>query len=373
MVYQLLVPLARHIGSFRAFESVTLRAACAALTAFLVCLVVGPGIIERLGQLRWRERTATDSDTLNAINAGARKEGTPTMGGMIFLLATVCSALLFCRLDNRMVVLCLWTTVAFGVLGGIDDRIKLLCIPDPRNPGKTRRGMDAKPKLLGQTAIALVAASWAWIEMRGVGGWEALRLPFVGAVDGGVFAFLAFAVLVMVGTNNAVNLTDGLDGLAAGCGSIVTLVLGVVAYCCGRRLLAADLGQLFVPGADEVAVFLAALGGGVVGFLWWNCKPAKVFMGNTGALALGGALGISAVLVRQEVLLLVAGFAFVWEAVSVMVQVGSYKWRKKRVFLCAPFHHHLQFLGWPESRVVMSFWIGTVFLSVVALGLQRVL
>jgi phospho-N-acetylmuramoyl-pentapeptide-transferase len=178
----------------------------------------------------------------------------------------------------------------------------------------------------------------------------------------------------MVGTNNAVNLTDGLDGLAAGCGAIVTVVLGVVAYCVGRRALSADLGQIFVPGADEIAVFLASLGGGVVGFLWWNCKPAKVFMGNTGALALGGALGIAAVVVRQEILLLVAGFAFVWEAVSVMIQVGSYKWRGgKRVFLCAPFHHHLQFLGWPESRVVMSFWIGTVVLSVVALGLQRVL
>jgi phospho-N-acetylmuramoyl-pentapeptide-transferase len=293
---------------------------------------------------------------------------------MIFLLATVCAAVLFGRLDNRMMVVCLWTTVAFGVLGGIDDRIKLLAIPDPKNPGKTRRGMDAKPKLVGQAILALVATSWAWIEMHRTPGWEALRLPFGGTLDLGVVGFVLFASFVMVGTNNAVNLTDGLDGLAAGCGAIVTVVLGVVAYCVGRRALSADLGQIFVPGADEIAVFLASLGGGVVGFLWWNCKPAKVFMGNTGALALGGALGIAAVVVRQEILLLVAGFAFVWEAVSVMIQVGSYKWRGgKRVFLCAPFHHHLQFLGWPESRVVMSFWIGTVVLSVVALGLQRVL
>ena len=373
MVYAYLVPLARHIGSFRAFESVTFRAACAALTAFLICMIVGPGIIERLAALRWREKVHTDSERLTQMNVAAGKAGTPTMGGTIFVLATVAAALLFGRMDNRLVVLCLWTMTAFGVLGGIDDRIKLLGLPDPRNPGQTRRGMDAKPKLFGQTLIALVAVAWAWAEMRGLPGWTEVRLPFCGAVDCGLAFFLLFAVFVIVGTNNAVNLTDGLDGLAAGCGTIVTIVLAIVAYCVGRRTLAADLGQIFVPGADEVAVFLAALCGGVVGFLWWNTKPARVFMGNTGALALGGALGISAVVVRQEVLLLVAGFAFVWEALSVILQVTSYKWRRKRVFLCAPFHHHLQFLGWPEPKVVMSFWIGTAFLGVVALGLQRVL
>jgi phospho-N-acetylmuramoyl-pentapeptide-transferase len=373
VLHEILVPLSRHVGSFRAFESVTFRAACAALTAFLVCIVVGPGIIERLGQLRWREKVHTDSERLTRINLDSGKQGTPTMGGMIFLLATVCAALLFARLDNGLVVLCLWTTVAFGVLGGIDDRIKLLGIPDPRNPGRTRRGMEPKPKLLGQAAIAAVAIAWAWTELRDLPGWTEVRLPLVGPVDGGPALFALFALFVMVGTNNAVNLTDGLDGLAAGCGTIVTVVLGIVAYCVGRKTLAGDLGQLFVPGADEVAVFLAALCGGVLGFLWWNCKPAKVFMGNTGSLALGGALGISAVVVRQEVLLVVAGFAFVWEALSVIVQVASFRWRGRRVFLCAPFHHHLQFLGWPESRVVMSFWIGTVFLGVVALGLQRVL
>ena len=378
MIYALLVPLAKHIGSFRAFESVTLRAACAAVTALLICLIVGPGIIERLGALRLRERIASDSKQLDEINAKEKKtkDGTPTMGGMIFVLATVCGVLLFGRLDNRMVVICVWTMIAFGVLGGIDDRIKLLGLPDPRHPEdpkRLRRGMDAKPKLVGQTIIALAAVTWAWLEMRHVAGWSEVRLPFAGALDVGVGGFLAFAGFVMVGTNNAVNLTDGLDGLAAGCGTIVTLVLAIVSYCVGRRMLAADLGQLFVPGADEVAVFLASLGGGVVGFLWWNCKPAKVFMGNTGALALGGALGIAAVVVRQEILLVVAGFAFVWEAISVILQVGSFKLRGVRVFRCAPFHHHLQFLGWPESKVVMSFWIGTVFLSVVALGLQRVL
>lgn len=376
MIHWLLLPLSEHVAGFRAFESVAFRAACAAITAFLVCMIVGPGIIERLAALRLRERVFTDSDTLDAISA---KEGkatgrTPTMGGMIFVLATVCASLLFARLDNRMVVVCLWTMAAYGVLGGVDDRIKLLGRPDPRHPGKTLRGMAVRPKLAFQSFIALVAVTWMWAEMHGVPGWVHYRLPFLPEdVLLAAPLFIAAGIVVLVGTNNAVNLTDGLDGLAAGCGTIVVTVLGVMAFIAGRRGLAADLGHLFVPGADEVAVFLAALCGATCGFLWWNCKPARVYMGNTGSLALGGALGVAAIAVRQEILLVVAGFAFVWEAISVLVQVGSFKLRGKRVFRCAPFHHHLQFLGWPETRVVMSFWIGTVLLSVVALGLQRVL
>lgn len=374
MVHALLVPLSEHVGSFRAFESVSFRAACAALTALLICLIVGPGIIERLAAVRWRENVIRgDCPKLDELTLRAGKQGTPTMGGMIFVLATVCGAVLFGRLDNRLVVLCLWTMVAFGVLGGVDDRIKLIGGRDPKDPAKIRRGLSMRRKLAWQTFLALVTVTWAWLEMQALPGWSAVRLPFAGPVDVGFAGFLLFAAFVVVGTNNAVNLTDGLDGLAAGCGTVVTVVLGILAYCVGRRTLAADLGQIFVPGADEVAVFLAALCGGVVGFLWWNCKPARVFMGNTGSLALGGALGISAVVVRQEVLLLVAGFAFVWECVSVILQIGWFKTTGERLFKCAPFHHHLQFLGWQESRVVMSFWIGTVFLGVVALGLQKVL
>jgi phospho-N-acetylmuramoyl-pentapeptide-transferase len=372
MVYAWLVPLSRHVASFRAFESVTFRAACAALTALLVCVIVGPGIIERLAALRWRERTDTDHAGLNAINDKERKAGTPTMGGMIFVLATACAVLLFGRLDNRLVVLCLWTTVAFGVLGGMDDRIKLQGRVGP--DGKPVRGLTERQKLIGQWALALAVVTWAWLEMREVPGWSDVRVPFLGPVPLWAPLALFFGAFVIVATDNAVNLTDGLDGLAAGCGAIVTMVLAVAAYCAGRRTLAADLGHLFVPGADEVAVFLAALGGGLAGFLWWNCKPAKVFMGNTGALALGGAFGVTAFVVRQEFLLLVAGFAFAWEVLSVVIQRWSFRHRGgRRVFRCAPFHHHLQLLGWPEPKVVMSFWIGTAFLGVVALGLQRVL
>ena len=372
MVPELLLPLSRHIESFGAFGSVTFRAICAALTAFLVCLVMGPGIIERLRQMKWRERIASDSDRLAVLHS--MKGGTPTMGGMIFVLATVLGTVFFARLSSRPVVVVLLITTAMAVLGGIDDRIKLLARPDPKRPGKTLKGMSARHKLLGQALLAIFGVVWMWIEMRHVPGWAELRVPgfphLAVATGLGVMAFGAF---VIVATTNAVNLTDGLDGLAAGCGTIVVLVMTVMAYLVGRADMAPHLGQVFVPAASEVAIFLSALAGAVCGFLWWNCHPAKVFMGNTGSLALGGALSISAVAIRQEVLLLVAGFAFVWEAFSVILQVWSFKTRGKRIFLIAPFHHHLQFKGWPESRVVMSFWIGTAFFGVIALGLQRVL
>jgi phospho-N-acetylmuramoyl-pentapeptide-transferase len=375
MVPSLLLPLSNHIAGFRAFESITLRAICAAITAFLVCFIVGEGIIDRLRSLRFRERIGSGSDWLAQKHQAAGKGGTPTMGGMIFVLAALIATVLFARLDKPLVVVGLWTMTAMGVLGGYDDRIKLLGLPDPANPGKKMRGMRLKPKLAAQAAIALVAVTWLWIEMKDVPGWATLRIPMVpgAAIPIGV-GVVALGVFTLVGISNAVNLTDGLDGLAAGCGTIVVLVMTVVAYFVGRVDTAGWLGQVFIPGAGEMTVFLAALGGAVGGFLWWNCHPAKVFMGNTGSLALGGALSIAAVGLRQELLLFIAGFAFVWEAVSVILQVASFRWRGgKRIFLIAPYHHHLEKLGWPESRVVMSFWIGSAFLGVVALGLTRAL
>jgi phospho-N-acetylmuramoyl-pentapeptide-transferase len=375
MVPSLLLPLSSHIASFRMFESITLRAACAALTAFLVCFLVGEGIIERLRSLKFGERIGSGSDWLAQKHKAAGKGGTPTMGGMIFVLAAVLGTLLFARLDKPLVLVGLWTMTAMGVLGGYDDRIKLLALPDPRNPGKTMRGMRAKPKLIAQACIALVACVWLWSEMKDVPGWATFRIPgFPGAVIPLGMGVVAVGIFTLVGISNAVNLTDGLDGLAAGCGTIVVLVMTVVAYLVGRVDSAHYLGQVFIPGAGELTVFLAALAGALGGFLWWNCHPAKVFMGNTGSLALGGALAVAAVGVRQELILFIAGFAFVWEALSVILQVASFRWRHgKRIFLIAPYHHHLEKLGWPESRVVMSFWIGSAFLGVVALGLTRAL
>ncbi len=374
MIYHLLVPLADHVESFRAFESIHFRALCAGLMAFLIGLIIGPGIIQRLGQLSWRERIASDCDELNRRSAAAGKGGTPTMGGMILVLSTALATLLFARLDQPLVVAALWTMTAMGVLGGMDDRIKLMGVADPKNPAKLRKGMDAWPKIWGQVLIGAVAMFWIWRAMQGVPGWSDLRIPFVDAAVPLGPAVVALGVFVLVATSNAVNLTDGLDGLAAGCGVIVTLVLAVAAYLVGHARVAPHIGQVFVPSGGELSVFLCALAGGTGGFLWWNCHPARVFMGNTGSMALGGALAISAVAMRQEILLAVAGAVFVWEAVSVILQVWSFRTRGgKRIFLIAPFHHHLQFKGWPESRVVMSFWISTAVCGVVALGLQRVL
>ena len=373
MVHYLLVPLARYIESFRLFESIHLRALCAGLTAFLIGIVVGPGIIDRLGQMRWRERIASDSAKLADLNRG--KADTPTMGGMILVMATATGTLLFARLDQHLVLAALWTMTAMGVLGGIDDRIKLIGVPDPKHPGKLRKGMDSWPKVWGQVFIGTVAMVWIWWTMQDVPGWDALRLPgFAGGELSLGLLIVPVGVFVLVATSNAVNLTDGMDGLAAGCGVIVTLVLAVTAYLVGHRTVAPHLEQVFIPQGGELAVFLCALAGGTAGFLWWNCHPARVFMGNTGSMALGGALAIAAVGMRQEILLAIAGAVFVWEALSVILQVGSYKTRGgKRIFLIAPYHHHLQFKGWHESRIVMSFWISTAVCGVVALGLQRVL
>ena len=375
MVPSLLLPLSRYVAGFKAFESITLRAICAALTAFLVCFIVGPGIIDRLRSLKFGERIESGSDWLAAKHKNSGKGGTPTMGGMIFVLAALLGAVLFAKLSQPLVLVGLWTMTAMGVLGGYDDRIKLLGLPDPENPGKKIRGMRARPKMLAQAAIAAVAMTWLWLQMKDVPGWATFRIPAIpGASIPIGFGVVALGIFVTVGISNAVNLTDGLDGLAAGCGTIVVLVMTVVAYLVGRTDAASYLGQVFVPGAGEMAVFLASLAGAVGGFLWWNCHPAKVFMGNTGSLALGGALAIAAVALRQEVVLFIAGFAFVWEAVSVILQVLSFRYRGgRRIFLIAPYHHHLEKLGWPESRVVMSFWIGSAFLGVVALGLTRVL
>jgi phospho-N-acetylmuramoyl-pentapeptide-transferase len=375
MVPSLLLPLSKYIASFRVFESITLRALCAGITAFLVCFIVGEGIIDRLRALRFGERIESGSDWLAEKHRKLGKGGTPTMGGMIFVLAAILGTVLFARLSQPLVLVGLWTMTAMGVLGGYDDRIKLLGLPDPRNPGKKMRGMRLVPKLVAQSVIALVAVTWLWFEMKDVPGWATFRLPVIpGAVLPIGVGVVALGVFTLVGISNAVNLTDGLDGLAAGCGTIVVLVMTVVAYLVGRVDTASYLGQVFVPGAGEMTVFLAALAGAVGGFLWWNCHPAKVFMGNTGSLALGGALAIAAVGMRQEILLFIAGFAFVWEALSVILQVASFRYRGgKRIFLIAPYHHHLEKLGWPESRVVMSFWISSAFLGVVALGLTRAL
>ena len=353
------------VPGFGAFRYITVRALCAALTAFLVCLVLGPSVIRWLRMQKMGEQIRTDSGRLNEILQGAGKVGTPTMGGVLIVLAVLTGTVLFARLDSLPILLALWTTAAMGVLGGFDDWRKMTV--------RGSKGMSVRRKLAFQGAISAVVVGALYLHAPGAERPGLVGLPLVrsAALDLGAFYLLA-GVFVMVGASNAVNLTDGLDGLAAGCSALAALALAAVAYAVGRVDWSAFLHMPHVPSAGEVSVYLASVGGACLGFLWWNCHPASVFMGNTGSLALGGGLAVAALAARQEWALALAGGVFVLEAVSVLLQVGWYKRTGSRIFRCAPFHHHLQFLGWSETQVVTRLWIVAGLLGMATLFVVKV-
>jgi len=363
-VIRLLLGLEEWVPGFGAFRTITFRALCAAVTAFLVCLVLGPSVIAWLRARRVGENIRTDSERLYGILLVSGKGGTPTMGGVLILAAVATATLLFGRLDNLAVLLALWTTLALGVLGAADDWMKLT-VPDSK-------GMAARTKIACQGLVALLVVGTLWLHADGDAPAGVVDLPLAraAAVDLGGF-YLVAGMFVVVGSSNAVNLTDGLDGLAAGCSAMAALALAPLAYAAGRHDWASFLHMSYVPGAGELAVFLAALGGACVGFLWWNCHPASVFMGNTGSLAIGGGLAVAALASRQAWALALAGGVFVWEALSVLIQVGWYKRTRTRVFRCAPWHHHLQFGGWKETQVVARLWICAAILAVVTLAVAK--
>lgn len=361
----LLLDLESLVPGFGAFRFITFRALCAALTAFLVCLVLGPSVIRWLRMQKMGENIRTDSETLNGILHGAGKVGTPTMGGVLIVLAVVTATLLFARLDNLPVILALWTTVAMGVLGAADDWRKLTV--------RGSKGMSARRKLAFQGAISLVVVAALYAHASPAQRPGAVGLPLARSMvlDLGALYLLA-GTFVMVGASNAVNLTDGLDGLAAGCAAFAAVALAPVVYAVGRADWSAFLHMPHVPAAGEVTVYLAAVGGACAGFLWWNCHPASVFMGNTGSLALGGGLAVAALAARQEWALALAGGVFVFEVLSVVLQVAWFKRTGRRVFKCAPFHHHLQFLGWKETQVVTRLWIVAGILGLLTLAVVKV-
>lgn len=364
--------LFRHLGVFsalRLFRYISFRAAFAAVTAFLVGLMAGPAIIRWLRSRRITERTdKTDSPVIARLHRD--KSQVPTMGGLILLSALVGSTLLWARLDNIYVVLAVSVVVVLGVLGGVDDWIKLT---HPTRPGLTRR-----QKLLVQTVVGVVVALVLYHTTRegalavryylsptGQLAGPRLALPFASGtyLPLGLLGFVLVTAVVCVGSSNAVNLTDGLDGLAIGCVIMADLALAVVAYIAGRADFTRYLFIPYAPGAGELTVFCGAMLGAGLAFLWFNCYPAEVFMGDTGALALGGGLGFVAVAARQELLLLIVGGVFVAEAVSVIVQVLYFKRTGRRVFLCTPLHHHYQFKGWPETKVAVRFCIVAAVLA----------
>ncbi len=335
---------------------ITFRAALAAMLSFGAALVLGPRLISWLRR-RFREPIVSPSPRVRELHQ--HKQWTPTMGGLFVVAGLVGALLLLGDLGNHFVPIVLVTLIGLAVLGAVDDLIKL---------SGSARGLSAARKLVGQTAIGLAASLLLYAVQRQQPGGLDLFVPMVGSVGNLGWLFIPVATIVIVGASNAVNLTDGLDGLAGGCLITTTCAVAVAAYASGHAGWAAYLGVPHVAGAGELVVVAGAIIGGTLGFLWFNCHPAQVFLGNTGALPLGGVLGLMAVMVRQELWLVLAAGVFVVEAASVILQVGWYRWRRRRIFLCAPLHHHFQFRGWPEDKIVVRFWIASVLCAVLGLA-----
>lgn len=343
------------------------RAVMAAACSFLVALVWGPRLIRWL-QVRYLEPADHRSPEIGLLHEHKRR--TPTMGGLFIVAGIVGGCLIFCDLSSRYIQMVLLVTVGLAAIGAIDDWSKLRSADKCKasNAGSnSRRGMSARGKLLAQSLIAGIAASILYAQQVDQPGGVDVSLPGIGIWSPGMW-YIPLAILVIVGTSNAVNLTDGLDGLAGGCLIFATTAIALMAYASGHAGWAEYLHLPKIAGAHELVIVTAAMIGGLLGFLWFNCHPAQVFMGDTGALPLGGLLGLMAVIVRQELLLVVIGGVFVAEALSVILQVASFRWRGKRIFRCAPLHHHFELSGWPESKVVVRFWIASALCAIVGIA-----
>jgi phospho-N-acetylmuramoyl-pentapeptide-transferase len=376
--------LQEDFGFFRVFNYITFRAVLATLTALLIGLVCGPWVIRKLSALKMGQAVRNDGPQSHLA-----KSGTPTMGGVLILLGIFISCMLWADLSNRFIWIVLLVTFGFGLIGWIDDYRKVTR-QDPK-------GMSSREKFFWQTCIGLFAALYLAFSVSEVNNLKVLQLfldwiksgfsldlpaksnlylPFMKEVSYplGVFGFIILSFLVIVGSSNAVNLTDGLDGLVIMPVILVGAALGAFAYVMGNAIYAKYLLFPYIPGAGELLIFCGAMGGAGLAFLWYNTHPAQVFMGDVGALALGGALGTIAVIVRQEIVLFVMGGIFVAETCSVMLQVAWFKYTKKkygqgrRIFKMAPLHHHFELSGWRETQVVVRFWIITILLVLVGLS-----
>ncbi len=347
-----------HTG-FNVFQYLTLRAILGTITALVISLIIGPAMIRKLTSYKIGQQVRNDGP-----QSHLSKAGTPTMGGSLILISIAISTLLWSDLNNYHMWIVLIVTLLFGLIGGVDDYKKLLY--------GNAKGLSAKTKYFWQTVFGLGAAIIIY-RLAETPIETALIMPFMKdvAVEMGVF-FVVFTYFVIVGSSNAVNLTDGLDGLAIMPTVMVAGALGVFAYVTGHATFSNYLGIPYVAGVGELTIFCGSLVGAGLGFLWFNTYPAQVFMGDVGALALGAALGVVAVLVRQEIVLLIMGGVFVMETVSVILQVSSYKLTGRRIFRMAPLHHHFELKGWPEPRVIVRFWIITVVLVLVGLASLKV-
>lgn len=346
MLYHLLYPLHDAISFFNLFRYITFRAAMAALTAFLISIIFGPIIIKTLQRMKIGENIRKE-DSLKLYELHSNKQDTPTMGGLIILLAVFSSNLLWANLFNREILLVLFVTFWLGATGFADDYIK--------QAKKRSKGLTATAKFTSQIILGLIVGLILFISPEHS---TKLDVPFLKdiSLDLSIF-YVLFVILIITGSSNAVNLTDGLDGLAIGSVIMVAITFSVLSYVAGNIKFSQYLFIPYIPGAGELTVFCASIIGAGLGFLWFNCYPATIFMGDVGSLALGGALGTVALLIKKELLLGIVGGIFVVEALSVILQVSSFRLTKKRIFKIAPLHHHFQFLGWPESKVIVRFWI----------------
>lgn len=357
MFYHLFYPLRDIFFGFNVFKYITFRAAAGAVTAFLISVMLGPFIIGRLKQFKIGQIVRKE-EAQGIYEFHKDKEGTPTMGGLFIVLAIILSTILWADLTNKYVLLAIFSTSWLCVIGFVDDYIKL-----SRNRSK---GLTAVSKLMGQVILGLLIGLYIYFDPQiGLN----LDVPFFKnlIVDLGLW-YIVFSMLVIVGASNAMNLTDGLDGLAIGCAIMIALTYTGLSYVTGNFKISDYLNIIYIPGTGELAIFCATILGASLGFLWFNSHPAEVFMGDCGSLALGGAIGAVSILIKKELLLLLVGGVFVAEAVSVILQVASYRLFKRRIFLMAPLHHHFQMRGWSENKVVVRFWIVGAILALLSLS-----
>ncbi|OPX56116.1 Phospho-N-acetylmuramoyl-pentapeptide-transferase [Oceanospirillum multiglobuliferum] len=347
--------LAQFYSPFRVFDYLTLRAILGVLTALALSLLLGPLMIRKLVEAQIGQSVRTDGP-----QSHLSKSGTPTMGGALIISSIAVSTLLWADLSNRYVWVVLLVTLLFGAVGWVDDYRKVI--------EKNSRGLPGKWKYFWQSVAGLGAAIFLYQTAPSVAE-TSLIIPFIKSFswEMGIF-FVVLTYFVIVGTSNAVNLTDGLDGLAILPTVMVASALGIFAYLSGHTQFASYLNIPYIAGSGELIVFCATIAGAGLGFLWFNTYPAQVFMGDVGALALGAALGVVAVIVRQEIVLFIMGGVFVMETVSVILQVASFKLTGRRIFRMAPIHHHFELKGWPEPRVIVRFWIITVVLVLIGLA-----
>lgn len=355
MLYNLLVPLSNQYSFLNLFQYITFRTFGALTTALIVCWIIGPTFIRWMKSLQGKGQPIRDDGPESHLS----KQGTPTMGGLLILFSFTISTLLWANLSNHFIWLALIVTLGYGFIGGLDDYLKL-------SKGNSK-GLAGRWKLILQFLFGGIAAVGLMQTTQPI-----VDIPFFAVQWDMGYAYILFVMFVLIGTSNAVNLTDGLDGLAVTPTMMVAIAFAVIVYLAGNTHFSSYLLIPYVSGAGELTIFCGAMVGACLGFLWFNTYPAQVFMGDVGALALGGALGFVACAVHQQFLLAIAGGLFVLEAVSVMVQVGSFKLTGKRVFRMAPIHHHYELKGWAEPKVIVRFWIISFLLALLALATLKI-